>query len=554
MFDACLGQRFLDDVFRASPLLRRQFEGAGQERDFTDTEDLQRGLRLHERLAGQFPAAVADCEADDLFHLVFIELVRLQDLHGIGPQRVEQLLEPGEVDLVEVDLLLGPGAVLVLHERVLHRALPGVVHRRAFLVPGDDAGADAGFRRPGVLDVIVGHVVVADVLLVDLDVGEVHDGIVGGGGLRQVDGGDTLAALLQPESRVSFLTAVDDLVLDLIERLVDIGRALERLGDVFLVGFVGRYIAGVFLCERRDIVAAFGLLDIVCRIAFVVRGNEDVVDAVRRSVAREEGQHTDVPFSVMLEGEEGHFLGDRRPGLPGVVLRGGRVVLVGTGRQQRTVIRVDVRVAVGERHGAGGQIFGRRFDGVGNAEDDDLVGLIVVAGHAVDEVIQRVPGRVRRRGMGVGGRDHRVRLIVLRESAFLQFFQDTGLDALGHVDEFRRHIDLGLPVRLDDERAGIQTHQKALHQIAKRVVTGRDVRDGSGDVRLADTDPHAPALRVRGKGRADDGDDHDEGQQQGDRHFAQLFHSQFPFIFSKIKKAHIQGNRFRVWRLCLTES
>ncbi len=270
-------------------------------------------------------------------------------------------------------------------------------------------------------------------------------------------------------------------------------------------------------------------------------------------MAREERQHADVPFAIVLEGQKGHFLRDGLPGLLRVVLRGSPVVLVGAGRQQRTVVGVDVRIAIAQRDGTGSQIFRGLLDSVRDADADDVVGLVVVPGDTVDEVIERIPGRVGRRGMAMGGSEHGVLLVVLGEAALRELFQDTGFYALGHVDEFRRHIDLGLAVRLHDEGAGVQSGQETLHEVAERVVTGRDVRDGSGDVPFADTDSDAPALRVRGKRRAEDRDNHDQREQQCDSHVPKSFHSHFLSFSPNNKKARIQGNRFRVWRLSLTE-
>ena len=92
------------------------------------------------------------------------------------------------------------------------------------------------------------------------------------------------------------------------------------------------------------------------------------------------------------------------------------------------------------------------------------------------------------------------------------------------MNQFRRGINDGLAVGLDDERSGIQAHQQPFHQVSKGIVPGGDVCDRPGDIRFADTDPHSSGSGSRSKPGHPQCRNHGYYQKKADQILLNSFH------------------------------
>ena len=189
------------------------------------------------------------------------------------------------------------------------------------------------------------------------------------------------------------------------------------------------------------------------------------------------------------------------------------------------VAGVDVRLAVNERDRSGHARIPGVFDRAGNAAHDDAVALVVIARHAVDQIIERIPRGIRGGGMAVRREEHEV---LLREHAVpvrAQLRQHAGLDALRHVHELRRdERHRRFPV-VHDEGAGIKPREQPLHHVAEGVVAGADLRDRAGDIRARYADAHTA---VRGKGSRRNGAEQHDRQHQRENGFSDQAQSKHP--------------------------
>ena len=257
----------------------------------------------------------------------------------------------------------------------------------------------------------------------------------------------------------------------------------------------------------------------------MIGSHQGIVDAVGCAVRREERQKADIPFSVMLKAQDAHFLAHRvhRRIIIRCIFAGVKVYVPFDGFEG-TVVISNIGVGIRKTDASRRQIFVCSLDCVCDPLHDEAIAFIIISGDAVDEVIQRVPGNIGRRGMTVCRGKHHIILGILCKSTSGELFQHIGLDALRHVHQLRRCIDDGLSVGLNDVRSGIQSHQQSFHQISQRIVSRGNIRDRPGNIRFADTDPHSSGCRSRSESGDPQCRDHGYYQKKADQILLNSFH------------------------------
>ena len=172
---------------------------------------------------------------------------------------------------------------------------------------------------------------------------------------------------------------------------------------------VGTGISGFVLRKCSNIITAHLLFHTPCRIPLVVRGHQRIVNAVGRSVGREEGQKPDISFPIMSESHNAHFLADRIHGRIIIRCVPARVkVHIPFDRIKGSVVVSDSGVGIGQTDTSWSQILMCPLDGIRNPLYDEIVALIIVSGNAVNEVIQRIPGDIGRGRVAVCRRKHHI--------------------------------------------------------------------------------------------------------------------------------------------------